>query len=496
MPITSRSMLRWTSILFAIGLVALVAILAATALLISSTARNAEEVVQARGTRAAIVDLKSLVQDAEIGQRGYLLTGRETYLEPYEHARTEIGPRFVALRERLAAFPDDTRQIDQLAEKLRAKMAELTQTVELMREGKAEEARDIVDSGVGKVTMDEARAIIDSLTAQADQRFTDNVARQQASSNALQWVELVGAIVIFSVVGGAAWIVMTYTRDLGAARTEIEALNVGLEEKVRDRTRDLGRANEEIQRFAYIVTHDLRAPLVNIMGFTSELETSLGPIQEMVAKADEEGRDVGEAKIAATEDLPEAIGFIRSSTRKMDGLINAILKLSRDGRRQLKPERVELTPLLQMTADAVQHQVVEAGGQIELDIKVPTIVADRISLEQVVGNLVDNAVKYSVADRPLRIALRARQAPANRVVIEVEDNGRGIAAQDHERVFDLFRRSGTQDKPGEGIGLAHVRSSVRGLGGDVTLKSTIGEGTTFIVDLPRDLNTFLRSSQS
>jgi signal transduction histidine kinase len=86
--------------------------------------------------------------------------------------------------------------------------------------------------------------------------------------------------------------------------------------------------------------------------------------------------------------------------------------------------------------------------------------------------------------------------PANRVVIEIEDNGRGIAAQDRERVFELFRRAGTQDKPGEGIGLAHVRSSVRGLGGDVTLQSTLGEGTTFIVDLPRDLKTFMRSSKS
>jgi signal transduction histidine kinase len=481
--------------LFAIGLVALVAILIATALLVSSTARNADEVVQGRKTRAAIVDLKSLVQDAEIGQRGYLLTGRESYLEPFEHARTEIGPRFLALRERLSAFPEDAGKVELLAGKLREKLAELSQTVALVREGKSAEARDIVDSGIGKTLMDEARTVIDALTLQADRRFADSVERQRASGDALQWVELVGAIIIFSVVGGAAWIVMTYTRELGAARTEIETLNVGLEEKVRDRTRDLGRANEEIQRFAYIVTHDLRAPLVNIMGFTSELETSLKPIQALVAEADGEGRGVAAARLAANEDLPEAIGFIRSSTRKMDGLINAILKLSRDGKRQLKPERVELASLLQMAADAVQHQVTEAGGRVDLDVGVPSIVSDRISIEQVVGNLIDNAVKYSAENRPLRIAVRSRQAPANRVVIEIEDNGRGIAPQDHERVFELFRRSGTQDKPGEGIGLAHVRSSVRGLGGDVTLKSKVGEGTTFFVDLPRDLKTFLRSTQ-
>ena len=126
---------------------------------------------------------------------------------------------------------------------------------------------------------------------------------------------------------------------------EIGALNQGLEERVRERTAELGRANEEIQRFAYIVTHDLRAPLVNIMGFTSELEESLKAIQSAFRPTDSasevnqsDGPAAEEARTAVLEDLPEAIGFIRSSIRKMDRLINAILKLSREGRRVLTPE--------------------------------------------------------------------------------------------------------------------------------------------------------------
>jgi signal transduction histidine kinase len=82
-------------------------------------------------------------------------------------------------------------------------------------------------------------------------------------------------------------------------------------------------------------------------------------------------------------------------------------------------------------------------------------------------------------------------ARGNRIEIEVEDNGRGIAASDHERVFELFRRSGTQNQPGEGIGLAHVRTIVRSLGGDITLRSELGVGTTFIITLPRDLRSHL-----
>ena len=88
---------------------------------------------------------------------------------------------------------------------------------------------------------------------------------------------------------------------------------------------------------------------------------------------------------------------------------------------------------------------------------------------------------------------RARHAAGNRIEIEIEDNGRGIAPADHERVFELFRRAGTQSQPGEGIGLAHVRTMVRSLGGDITLRSEAGVGTTFIVTLPRDLRSYLGS---
>ena len=182
------------------------------------------------------------------------------------------------------------------------------------------------------------------------------------------------------------------------------------------------------------------------------------------------------ARVAATQDLPEAIGFIRSSTRKMDKLINAILKLSREGRRPLRPERVDLAELARSSAAAIQHQVSEANGTINFQLDVPPIVQDRLSLEHIFGNLFDNAVKYRSKGRALRIDVSAAVAPGDNVAIDIADNGRGIAEQDHERVFELFRRSGGQDQPGEGIGLAHVRSVVRNLGGDITVTSTPRRG--------------------
>ena len=142
------------------------------------------------------------------------------------------------------------------------------------------------------------------------------------------------------------------------------------------------------------------------MGFTSELETSLAPIKSLVEALQSKGTAVAEPrpKPPSTEDLPEAIGFIRSSTRKMDGLINAILKLSREGRRPLKPERIDLGKLIGQAVAAVQHQLDEAGGRVELALAVPPINSDRLSLEQIFGNLLDNAVKYRDDDRPLTSA--------------------------------------------------------------------------------------------
>ena len=120
----------------------------------------------------------------------------------------------------------------------------------------------------------------------------------------------------------------------------------------------------------------------------------------------------------------------------------------------------------------------------------PSIESDRFSLDLILGNLLDNAVKYRAKDRPLHIEVRARPIADDRVEIEVADNGRGIAERDRERIFDLFKRAGTQDQPGDGIGLAHVLLvAVRNLGGEIGVTSELGHGTTFRLTMPRTLAT-------
>ncbi len=497
MPITQTSFLRTSALLLIVGLLVLVGIVGSTLWLIEQTQHHFSAVLQARDLRTTTASLRIALHEMESSQRGYILSQEEVYLAPYNTARGSIFPHYERLREVVRNYPKYQQRVDALAPALKQKLDELQQTIDLVRAGRQAEAIAIVATDRGKQLMDDARDLLVEIMRDADANVTSSSEEQTASTNMLHKVAIVGGIVIILVMGSSVWTALNYTRDLLKARQEVEKLNADLENRVNERTQDLIRANEEVQRFAYIVTHDLRAPLVNIMGFTSELDATMKSIQAYVlADGDPlSEQEIQEARTAASEDLPEAIGFIRSSTRKMDGLINAILKISRDGKRPIKPEKIDLRGLLEANLATIQHQIVDAEGTTNLTIGVPEIVSDRLSLEQVVGNLLDNAVKYRVPDRPLEIRVAVDRAAGRQVRIDLTDNGRGIAAEDHQRVFDLFRRSGQQSQPGEGIGLAHVRTLVRSLGGDITLSSVFGEGSTFSILLPLDVRTVTRSSE-
>ena len=168
----------------------------------------------------------------------------------------------------------------------------------------------------------------------------------------------------------------------------------------------------------------------------------------------------------------------------MERLIAAILKLSRDGRRSFSAEPIDMVTAMRGLVDAQRHQFEAAGAQVHIAPDLPRIEADRVAVEQIFGNLIDNAVKYLDAERAGRVAVSGRATSGGFAQFDVVDNGRGIAARDCARIFELFRRAGAQDRPGEGIGLAHVKALVRSLGGRIRVTSTPDKGTIFSVTLP------------
>ena len=285
------------------------------------------------------------------------------------------------------------------------------------------------------------------------------------------------------------------TTDLVAAQDELRRINANLEGIVEARVGDLRVANEEIQRFAYIVSHDLRAPLVNVLGFTSELDAVQGDLGAFLSDVEKLAPQLvtPDRRAVIEQDLPEALGFIRSSTAKMDRLINAILKLSREGRRKLAPEDIDVAALVAAQAASLTQQLEARDASVEIEGELPSLVSDRLAVEQIFGNLIENAVKYLSPERAGRIVVRGRRERATSLY-EISDNGRGIEPRDFERIFELFRRSGEQNTQGEGIGLAYVRNLARRLNGDVTVRSVLGEGSTFIVSLPAKLEMETRAA--
>ena len=360
-------------------------------------------------------------------------------------------------------------------------------SIALKRDRRDGEALAILRSNRGKALMDQANVFLSGIVRNVDERLDQGLIAQADNANLLRLVNLLSVLVVVTVAASIAWLARRYAIEINEARQQLLVNNATLERRVAERTTDLARINEEVKRFAYIVTHDLRAPLVNIIGFIGEIRKGLAAIEQLIERnqevvaRDPAGRD---ALLAIREDIPEAIGFIRESARKMDGLINAILRLSREGSRPLRLERLLLREVVEESVNTIRHRVDNSGGAVSIDVGEIEVVSDKLALGQILANLLDNAVKYASEERVVRIDVRAMRS-SDGVRIDVADNGRGIAPGDHERIFELFRRVAV-DKPGEGIGLAHVRILARSLGGDVTLKSTPGEGSIFTLTLPLD----------
>lgn len=438
--------------------------------------------------RTLIGDVEKAAADTETHQRGFLLTGQSAFERDYLASRQRIFTQLATLRDLTLDNPDQTRRIEALQPVLNQRLAISDASVDAARRGQGGQAIAIVRRGEGISAMADVRRRLAEIDA-VESALLDR--RQAEMREASQWnmiINGVGTVLILLIAAACLVMMYRYVRDIQAAQAELDRLNRGLEDQVRERTADLTRANEEIQRFAYIVSHDLRAPLVNVMGYTAELEQAGKAIDRQMTVVETAAPEHVEAQalVAVREDLPEAIGFIRASTEKMDRLINAILKLSREGRRALVAEPLDMTAMVEGIGASLNHQL-EAGG-IAFEVSdLPVVDSDRLSMEQIVGNLIDNAVKYLDPERPGRIEVSGEEHAGGWVVYRIADNGRGVAERDKERIFELFRRAGRQDQPGEGLGLAFVKNSVRRLGGSIDIDSEIGKGSTFILKFPRRL---------
>ena len=496
MFIEKRLIVPFSLLLLIVGFLALLAVVGMTVRLGDRANQHFDEVISTRDVRVSAVEIRSAVQSAESSQRGLLLTGNEIYLSPYDAAKTSANRQLDNLKRILEPDIQFEAVLQRLTIVLAEKFQEMDRTIALKDARKDNDALAIINTNRGKALMDEVNLFVSGIVRSMDNRLTLGVAEQRANAVSLRWASVVSAGLIVLVVGAVAATLLTYTKELTRTQAKVTALNLSLEERVRARTAALARANEEIQQFAHLLSHDMCAPLVSIVGFTSELAEGVRDLQKFVdgSALTQDDPNAQKAKLVASHDMPEAIEYIRKSAAKLDNLLSAVLKISREGGRVLHAEVIDLRKLVSSSSAAIQHQLSEAAGEVVVDLKVFSVMSDKLSLGQVIGNLLDNAVKYRAPGRPLRIEVRSAVLPNDRIALEIRDNGRGIAPGDMNRIFELFRRVGKIDQPGEGVGLAYVRTLVGNLGGEISATSELGRGAMFRVVLPREFKTQFASA--
>lgn len=245
----------------------------------------------------------------------------------------------------------------------------------------------------------------------------------------------------------------------------------------------LATANEDLQErqretddFLYVLSHDLRAPLINIQGFGKRLQTDMTSL---------EGRIADDADLAGRLGrMRQSLEFVNAGTAKIDQLISRLLDIARLATRPSRHEWIDASALVRDVINACRFQLDAAAIEVSVD-DLPRIWGDPVQLNQVFTNLIDNAVKY-MGQSPRRLIAISCTTERDRYRFAVRDSGPGIEAKDREKVFRLFARLAPNGTAGEGVGLATTRAIVNRHGGRVWVDSTPGDGSTFYVTLPRD----------
>jgi PAS domain S-box-containing protein len=278
------------------------------------------------------------------------------------------------------------------------------------------------------------------------------------------------------------------------AEDNVRKLNAELEERVHARTaelesanRDLAQKNTENEMFVYSVSHDLRSPLVNLQGFSRELEKGcqqfIGLLGEETVPPNVHAR--GQAILQGK--ITKSVGFIQSAVLRLSGIIDALLRLSRAGRVEYRWEEVDVGQIVEQVVRAAQITIADRAAVIRIG-ELPFAYGDRTAIEQAFGNLIGNALTYLDPARPgiIEVGARTTGSPIGFQTYFVRDNGLGIAEGHQQKIFQAFQRAHPGVGSGEGLGLAIVARVAERHRGRLWVESRQGEGSTFFIALPAD----------
>src|SRR5262245_52581796 len=405
-----------------VGVIALV--MAAVAWQTIDSTREASTWVQhSFDVRAMSQRLRSRLLGAQTAQRNYVLTGRTESLEQHRAAKEAIRWDIAQLRSMVRDSRSQTYRVDALAPLVYRALAELDEGLDALRTSQ-KDALAVIRDYAEQPTIGEVMQLLDELDTEETTLLVARTQQQQSSFIGSLWTLGLGAGLAFLVtilVNVSIW------RDISAkekAQTELAEINDALT-----------RSNRDLDQFAYVASHDLKAPLRGISNLATWLEEDLGD--------------------AVQPDSREHLRLLRGRGQRMDHLIDGILAYSRAGRKRDEPEVVNVRTLLRETIELVSPP---EEKQVIIDDPMPLITTEKVPFQQVWINLLANAIAHGGRE----IHCRAEKRPQNGAwVFTVIDDGPGIAVEYHDRVFEIFQTLAPRDKvEGAGIGLAVVKKLV------------------------------------
>ncbi len=426
MPISSRFVVRSTILLLGVGFLTLVGIVAATIWLGERAQIAFNQVIEARETRTAAVQLRTALQTAESSQRGFVITGNEIYLAPYDTAKAQALRHFAAVRRALLRDDAASPLLDRLGDAIDRKTSEMDQIISLKAAQRDGDARAILDTNRGKAMMDEINLFLSGIIRKTDDHLTEAVNEQRLNASWLRWVSILGGLLIVMVVAGVTIVTLRYAKEVAQARDEVRALNSSLEERVKLRTADLSIARDRAEVLVQEVNHRVANSLAMV---TSMVDLQARSLEDPTAKN----------ILAETQARIFAIATVH--------------------RRLYTAKDARVVALREYLAAILDHLEVTLrnegrGASLQYSIEPLTLPTDAsINLGVVVTELVTNAFKYAYPDGNGEVRVRLISLPESKAELLVEDDGVG--------------RDENAPVKGTGLGMRIVRAMAVGLGANL-----------------------------
>lgn len=487
---------------------------------------NEKAQIMALHSKEVIANTHSMTEkllEAESNLRGYIVTENEYFRELYDTTAQQIPEQIKKLETLVSDNPQQSAKAYELGNKAYERIAILEQVKNMVIDGRRAELTELMKKGVGRSLMSEFQIQKNSFLE--EEKNLEEMRHQAVKSSwqKFDWLLVSGASAdlllaltltfLFTRGIGRRLQILTEnsqaladgkslaqpltgtdeiakldqvfhqmaraltksqneleskveerTKELSEATTEIKKINESLEQRVTARTAELEAANKELESFSYSVSHDLRAPLRAIDGFSRII------LEDYEPDLDEEARNL--------------LAKIRKNTKHMGHLIDDLLSLSRLGQKQMEPVLIDMTKLVKDVCLQIESNSVPIKN---LTIKqLPETTGDKALIRQVLFNLISNAIKYSGKKEDSLIEIGGQKENGQNIYF-IRDNGVGFDMQYAHKLFGVFQRlHSIQEFEGTGVGLALVQRIIQRHGGQVWAESEVDKGSTFYFALPHN----------